>query len=228
MADKPGRVFFQLIPEPYALGAGRVITVWAWVEALIDQFIWRLLGVRSLRGRIVTANLSARAKIELLATLMRKSRMNEPFIKKIEKRGNALADSRNLVAHGYIAVLPDKPYGTAISFLARGRLTNRTRLVTPDLLNDVAAEIGNFALFLIDEQGRFPKQRGTRQRPAAPSPTSPRRRLETMLKQLPPPLVVASGSTEEKEKQDLRRLEKRARREADRQRDLAKRQGNGL
>lgn len=207
--DSRASSFLKLIPPEYAQGVGAVTSQWAWAEAMINQLIWRLLGVRSARGRIVTSNIGAQTKIHMLAALMRKSRMDERLVKKIETDGKALAIGRNLVAHGYLAVWPDQPYGIAYSYLARGKLQDRRRLVTPTLLNDLAEHIASFSLLLMDRAESFPKQRGQRPKPDAPVRAPRRLRLATIVKQLPPPLRFEDES-ESSEEQALARAEKRA------------------
>jgi hypothetical protein len=177
----------KVVPEPFLRGIGLVVSQWAWTEAIIDQYIWRLLGTRSERGRIVTSHLPARAKIQLLAALMRKSKFSEAMIKRIENDGATLAGQRNLVAHGYLAVRPpSEALGIAVSYIARGKLKNRSRHVTPALLERLALNIATYTDFLMAQHSLLPKQRG-----AGTSPPKRKYSIETLLKRFPPMLEVA-------------------------------------
>jgi hypothetical protein len=176
-----------VIPDPFLRGIGLVVSQWAWTEAIIDQYIWRLLGTRPERGRIVTSNFPARAKIDLLAALMRKSKMSEMLVKKIEKDGEKLAAQRNLVVHGCLAVPPQlQGVGIAVSYIARrGKLKDRSRHVTPELLERLAGNIASFTAFMLAQDSLLPKQRGSGEPP-------PKRNysLKTFLKRFPPVLEV--------------------------------------
>jgi hypothetical protein len=222
MAHDDLKEMLELVPDPYVRGVGLVITQWAWIEACIDQLIWRLLGVRAQRGRIVTSNLLAQAKIEMVAALMRKSRMDEKLIREIEGKGKALATARNLIAHGYISVRPlSKQWGIAHSYLARGgKLTDRRRTVTPEALENVALKISEFLVFILAHSERFPKQRGLRPRPNALAAKPRRLRFETIVGRLPPLLQVEWELGSSAAEQEVARAAKKARKAAHRQRSL--------
>lgn len=216
------KIMVRLVPDPYVQGVGRVICQWSWVEAIIDQLIWRLLGVRALRGRAVTSNLLAKGKLELLATLMRKSRMKENLVKEIETRGHGLAAVRNLVAHGCVVVNPNyDAFGLVTAFRARGRLVDHRRMVTPSALEKVAEQIADFMIFLMENEAKFPKQRGLRHAQGVPTGTPRRRRPEAILQQLPPLLEVEIASVMTDAQMEAARNAKRAAKAEQRQRSLA-------
>lgn len=190
MADQSDTLL-RIIPDAYLQGVGLVVTQWSWTESLLDQYIWRMLGVRALRGRIVTANLQARLKIEMLAALLRKSKFDEKFVRELEDEGKTLANLRNLVAHGSIVVNPNQEaFGMISSFAARGELHDRSCLITAPILRQLARRTSVYLQFLVDNSTRLPKQRGLRPTQASASPKTPRLRPETIAKRLPLPLQV--------------------------------------
>jgi hypothetical protein len=191
MADDVS-LLLKIVPDDYVRAAGLVVTQWAWAESILDQYIWRMLGVRALRGRIVTSNIQARLKIEMLAALLRKSNFDEPFVKEIEDEGKALANFRNLVAHGAIVAHSGLAGGEATigSYSARGRLQTRSRRVDLKRLEVLALRIATYTQFLIEGSNRLPKQRGIRQSQEFGGPKRRNLRIDTILRQLPPLLEV--------------------------------------
>jgi hypothetical protein len=209
MADDPDDIYtLTLVPDAYVHGVGLVLTQWAWTETIIDQYIWRLLGVRAQRGRIVTSHLAARMKIEMAAALLRKSRLDERLVKEIEDEGKALADLRNLIAHGSIVVNRLTEVGFITSFVARGELQQRSKLITPAILKALARRIAIYLAFLIRESDRLPKQRGTRPIRDLSNPRRRRRRPGTIARRLLPLLEVERQTTDEQQK--VARAETRA------------------
>ena len=203
-----------IVPEPFVAAAGLVVTQWAWAENILDQYTWRMLGVRATRGRIVTSNLQARVKIEMLAALLRKSRLDEAFVREIEGEGKALADLRNLIAHGAIIVPPGHETGIVGSFSARGELQVRSRQITAAVLKKLARRMAIYTQFLIDGSDRLPKQRGLQPRRGRANPTPRRLRVGTIAKRLPPLLEVERGLTGDQ--MVAAKARKAAKKEADR------------
>lgn len=211
-----------IVPEAFVRGAGLVVTQWAWSETLLDQFIWRMLGVRAMRGRIITANLTARGKIHILAALMRKSRWDENIISSIEGEGKALSELRNLIAHGAIAVPPNgTAMGTVTSYTARGELTPRTRLITAEILYKAARRFAAFNQLLIEVSAKLPKQRGLRTSQGSESQKPRRLRIETILRRLPPPLEVERPTRTSHQEMEAARAAKRAQRAAHRKKSAS-------
>jgi hypothetical protein len=202
-------MLIQMVPEAFAFSVGRVVTEWAWVEAVLDQCIWRMLGVRPKRGRIITSNLTARIKIEALASLLRKSRLNETFVKEVEGEGKALAELRNLVAHGYISVRPGSNTGIIVSFLAKGEIKERSRQITPPLLDKLSERITLYLQYLVENSTRLPKQRGQQKPPSAADPKRRPLRIGTIVRRLPPPLEVERPKDQTHEEQQAAREAKR-------------------
>lgn len=216
----------KIVPQKYVSAAGLVVTQWAWVESVLDQYIWRLLGVRAMRGRIVTSNLMARSKIEVAAALLRKSGFDETLIRELEDEGRALANLRNIVAHGGIVSTPDQEHAIIGWISARGgALSDKTCLVTDKLLETLARRIATYLQFLIDTSARLPKQRGGWHGQDQPASKPRRLRPETIQRRLPPLLEVERQKGESQAEQEAKRAAKKAKKEADRRRDQAKKNG---
>lgn len=221
MAREPNDSYLKLVPDDYLQRVGLVVTQWSWSELIIEQYIWRLLGVRAMRGRVVTAALTTRQKIEMLAALMRKSRMKESFIKEVEDEGKALSELRNLIAHGSIVVTTGPPQLAFLgSFHARGELKERSKRISLDILLTLARRIATYLGYLIDQADQLPKQRGLRSKPALEGPTTPRRRTGTTRAQRLLPLEVERQRGPTDEEMAASRAEKKARKAAHRQRSL--------
>lgn len=220
MAYDPETFTLKLIPDDYVHGVGLVVTQWAWVETVIDQYIWRLLGVRAQRGRIVTSHLPARAKIEMAAALLRKSGFDEGFVKDIEDEGKALADLRNLIAHGYIAFNHFTNIAFITSFVARGELQRRSKLITPAILTTLARRIATYLAYLMEQSDRLPKQRGIQPLRDPLGPKRRRLRPGTIARRLPPLLEVERQKGPTHEEMEAARAARRAQRARHRERSV--------
>jgi hypothetical protein len=211
MTNKPVSL---LVPDPFLRAVGLVVTQWAWAEAILDQCIWRLLGVRAARGRIITSNLPARIKIETLTALLRKSRFDESFVWEIENEGKALADLRNLVAHGYIAVQLGHDTGVILAASAKGELKDRSRRITAPLLEVLGVRIGAYVDFLCASSPRLPKQRGLQRALNLLNPKRRRHRPDTIARRRAPLLVVERPKDQTYEAQQVARAAKLAKKRA--------------
>jgi len=190
MTFKPESML-DIVPAELTVQVGNIVTQWAWTEAFADSLIWRLLGVGMRKGRAVTSHLPAQAKFQMLATLLRLRRFNETVTKKVLKDGLELSGLRNLVAHGYIASHPTMPIATLISFAARGQFQNRSRLVTESLLKKTAVKMATCNIYLLEELYEPLRPRKERPVPKLRYPNDPRRRMQAILRRLPPPLLPA-------------------------------------
>lgn len=186
-------LFLRLPPKDLLAPMGQIIAQWGWTETLMDSAIWKLLGVRHKRGRAVTTHLSAWGKIQMIQTLMNLTKRDKTKLKKLEKEGKKLAELRNLIAHGYIAnpflsTEEPRPVATIIMYAAKGKLTNRSRLISPKELERLARRIAEFNAFLSEFHDELPPLPGTPKTQGLPKPRKRPLRLETILKRLPPPL----------------------------------------
>jgi hypothetical protein len=184
------RILLSIVPEKYLIPIGKVITAWAWTEVMLDQAIWKLLGVTSHKGRAITSSLPASAKIETLETLMNLSRRNKSKLPHLAKEGKHLAAQRNLVAHGYVVNndIESTSEVRFISYHARGSLTERSRRATPEIVDELAQRICRYNEFLIDFHDLLPASRNKPRRQANTDPNRRRRQMQTIAKRILPPL----------------------------------------
>jgi hypothetical protein len=192
------KVLLSIVSDKSLVPIGKVITAWAWTEALLDQAIWRLLGVSHRKGRAVTSAIQVAGKIDMLDALMNLSRRDRSKLSHLLKEGKHLSAQRNLVAHGYV-VTDDSETSEVrfISFHARGALTERSRRADPEIIDELARRICRFNEFLLDFHDLLPISPAKRKRPTSRGVDTRRRRMKTIAKQILPPL---GWSNEELEK----------------------------
>lgn len=184
------QAFLTTLPDNFLTPIGRVICMWAWSEALLDQVIWKLLGHTHRKGRAVTNLLGFNAKIDLILTLFSLSRRDKSKLNHLKKEGKILAKERNLVAHGYSAVA-DRSNDLAIfiSFSARGKLAERHRTAFPETIQALAVRIAKFNVFLKEIHDLLPLP-NKRTPSKNTNSKNPRRSRSTAIRQ--PPLLGTS------------------------------------
>ena len=107
---RPGQEVRQEISGPQELLIGRAVVVWSRLEQAIEEVIWAFLRISVEDGRIITARLDAKYRLNMLRALGEKHMDKESFsvLSDLIKRINDLYERRNLIVHGiWVTILPE-------------------------------------------------------------------------------------------------------------------------
>jgi hypothetical protein len=117
MARKPpitprraDQTYQQGVSPEIELLVGRAIITWSNLEIIMQEVIWTLLRVSVDEGRIMTSNLDAKYRMNLLRELGRYHLKHQQLADLLETLGHCedLYGDRNLIAHGqWVTMLPD-------------------------------------------------------------------------------------------------------------------------
>jgi hypothetical protein len=100
----------QDISGPQELLIGKAVVAWSRLEHSINEIIWALLRVSVEDGRIITASLDTRYRLNLLRALgdRRLAEIDVKLLSDLIKKINELNEYRNLIVHGlWVTILPD-------------------------------------------------------------------------------------------------------------------------
>lgn len=100
-AKRPG------VPMWHERLIGRLIVDWAVIEALMQEIIWAILDIDISDGRIITARMDARRKMQWLRSFSKKHLEDDSFntLADILDGIELLQDDRNFIVHGTWATM---------------------------------------------------------------------------------------------------------------------------
>jgi hypothetical protein len=102
---------------------GRLVVAWSRLEAVMGDLIWVILGVDAEDGRVITARMDARTKLQWLRVYLKRCLSEDSFaeclktLDKIQQR----QEDRNFAMHGSWGTsrLDNASYGDPIAFSLR-------------------------------------------------------------------------------------------------------------
>jgi len=110
IARRPEQSFRQRISRQIETLVGQTVVEWSRVEQVMEEVIWRLLRVTVDEGRIVTASLDAKYKMNLLRGLGKRhlrGQQHDDLMQVLDHCEDLLAE-RNLYSHGqWVTITPD-------------------------------------------------------------------------------------------------------------------------
>jgi hypothetical protein len=124
---------------------GRLIVQWGYVEAGLNDVIWRLLKLHVEDGRALTTRMDAVTKIAILRKIAPRYLEGEALTEflKVMKLADDVRDDRNFIAHGNWGTAPSD--GVALALSLRGKAdpgevkTLRSRSVASALARAITA-----------------------------------------------------------------------------------------
>jgi hypothetical protein len=114
LLTRPGQTIHQDVSLEHEMLIGRTIIAWSRLEQALEETIWGFLGVSVEDGRILTARLDAKFKMNLFRGLSERHMDKSGFQNMIRllKRIDDLYATRSLVVHGnWITIMPDNIAG---------------------------------------------------------------------------------------------------------------------
>jgi hypothetical protein len=99
---KPGQHFDPRITTRHEMLIGRVTVEWARLEAMMQDAIWNILNVPLADGRVLTARMDARTKLQWLRTFAKRHVSDDDFKARSETLDliELRQDDRNFITHG--------------------------------------------------------------------------------------------------------------------------------
>jgi hypothetical protein len=159
LEDAAGEISPELLlhfaSTPFLTGVGQIVTQWSLMESLLDQAIWRAFRLSSDEGRAITTHMAVPARCDLLRSIFRQqSGRDLEHLNVVLAEVGRVAGMRNRVVHGVILDMTPGmelrgKLGMLLSYTARGELKDRSEIVTPDWLGDVALQITKVTLMLM-------------------------------------------------------------------------------
>ncbi len=129
---------------------GLITVNFAMLESTIKSGIWELLTVDQLKGQIITAELSFKGLVALIASLFRNCTASKTRMEKLEqilKRLISAEEKRNVITHSVWAVGESKETITRIKTTSKMKngLKHQFQPYTVDDLDSIAEEIADVA-----------------------------------------------------------------------------------
>jgi hypothetical protein len=162
------------------------------MEALVEACIWQAAGTRNDIGRAITSQLQLQGKLDMLSTVlqMKKPKLAERFQKVTAYIRECLIGKRNLAIHGHWLGLTGANATVVMKFSGKGRLVQQGGHISVNDLNDLASDIADVAVWLLDLCQTLPPLRQRRgglgiQRQEPPNPQGCATRKTQALQFLP-------------------------------------------
>jgi hypothetical protein len=131
---------------------GRLCAAWAFLEVLLQNYIWRVLKVNEALGQHITYRLDAKQRWEMLCEL---AEAHDQELFKLLKANNktmaTLAADRNLVVHGAIQWHPVR--NTVCWVIYKGAKKGLPQPCSTDFVTDAREKIQRLALALGEHAG---------------------------------------------------------------------------
>ena len=178
-----------MCPEEHLRPIGLVVSQFAWTDLMWSQAIWKMLGLTSKNGRQITTPMSSAAKLQTIERLGATRRRLKKDLPHLIGEGDELRRLRNLVAHGvFFTPWLGSPIAHLVSYSARQKLKDKSAIIPPGRLEQLARRIATYNQFLHGFHQLLPRQRGGGVKYYKKGKTP--RTLEELLKLLPPELEV--------------------------------------
>lgn len=148
-----------MVTDDYLKAIGLVISQWSTMEVILEQAIWQSARLRNDLGRIMTTQLQAQGKMDLLQTILSHTKppLGERFKKVAEYIRDCLLGKRNIVAHGHWSQFtPMEQHAHVSKFSARGKFVSLGGPITLDELRSLARDIADVSCWLMELVSKLP------------------------------------------------------------------------
>jgi hypothetical protein len=167
-ALKPNQSLSPGITTRQEMLVGRVVVEWAKLEVAMQDAIWNILNVRFEDGRVLTARMDARIKLQWLRTFSQRHISGDELtnLTEILDLIELRQDDRNFIAHGTWAILHPDNVPVAMSLRQKSPPDKVITESFPEwIMCDIIADIRKSRDALVAWMARPDSLRGTPPRP---------------------------------------------------------------
>ena len=127
---------------------GRLCAAWAYLEYMIEEKIWHLLGIDETLGEYITYPLDGRGRWSLMMALLKEKDQDEhDRLKPLTQRMEIVTRDRNLIVHGLIGVSENGLTWTVY----RGAYKAKPQPASQEFVEKTREEIGNLTALVRQE-----------------------------------------------------------------------------
>lgn len=166
---RPDQHFSGDIPEDHYDLTGRIIIAWGKLEAALEDLIWHFLDLSDDDGRIITARLDTRPKLEMLNVLAKRylaPRKATKLCNVLSLIGELQAD-RNFIVHGNWGTIFPENVPAAMSLRPKTPPgTIMTETFPKGRMEQICAHIGQCGFYLISVRDALTPSRHRQPKPS--------------------------------------------------------------